>query len=74
MTVDGYMQKQIEISEKLFGFMKEDFSKNQTFIDTLTQTINSLTKKLSSRDEEIQRLRREISRLQAGVFDEQTSD
>jgi len=74
MTVHGYMQKQIEISERLFSFMKQDFTQNQTFIATLTETIKSLSRKLEARDEEIKRLRNEVDRLKPVVLDEQTND
>lgn len=74
MTVHGYMQKQIEISERLFLFMKQDFTQNQTFIATLTETIKSLSRKLEARDEEIKRLRNEVDRLKPVVLDEQTND
>jgi uncharacterized protein HemX len=68
------MQKQIEISERLFLFMKQDFTQNQTFIATLTETIKSLSRKLEARDEEIKRLRNEVDRLKPVVLDEQTND
>jgi uncharacterized protein HemX len=68
------MQKQIEISERLFSFMKQDFTQNQTFIATLTETIKSLSRKLEARDEEIKRLRNEVDRLKPVVLDEQTND
>lgn len=74
MTVHGYMQKQIEISERLFSFMKQDFTQNQTFIATLTETIKSLSRKLEARDEEIKRLRNEVDRLKPVALDEQTND
>ena len=74
MTVHGYMQKQIEISERLFSFMKQDFTHNQTFIATLTETIKSLSRKLEARDEEIKRLRNEVDRLRPVALDEQTND
>jgi ribosomal protein S17E len=66
------MQKQIEMSERLFNFMKQDFSHNQSFIQTLTETIKSLSRKLEARDEEIRRLRNEVASYKA--LDEQTND
>jgi hypothetical protein len=52
----GYIQKQIETSEKLFEMMRTDHKErlNQTFI--WADMNESLLRKLKERDEEISRL------------------
>lgn len=61
MDVNGYMEKQIEISERLLDAMRIDFDEKDKFILTLMSTVQSLMAKLEERDEEIENLREEIA-------------
>lgn len=61
MDVNGYMEKQIEISERLLDAMRIDFDEKDKFILTLMSTVQSLMAKLEERDEEIENLREEVA-------------
>ncbi len=61
MDVNGYMEKQIEISERLLEAMRVDFDEKDKFIFTLMSTVQSLMAKLDERDEEIENLREEVA-------------
>jgi len=72
MTVNEYMQKQIDISEKLYHSMRDDYNKNNVFIANLSKTIHSLLEKLEARDRQVEQLRTKIAQLKMGVpVDEQ---
>jgi predicted RNase H-like nuclease (RuvC/YqgF family) len=64
MTVNEYMQKQIDISEKLYYCMREDYNKNNVFISNLSKTIHSLLEKLEVRDKQVEQLRAKIAELE----------
>jgi predicted RNase H-like nuclease (RuvC/YqgF family) len=64
MTVNEYMQKQIDISEKLYYCMREDYNKNNVFISNLSKTIHSLLEKLEARDKQVEQLRAKIAELE----------
>ncbi len=64
MNVNEYMQKQIDISEKLYYCMREDYNKNNAFIANLSKTIHSLLEKLESRDKQVEQLRAKIAELE----------
>jgi archaellum component FlaC len=70
MTVNEYMQKQIDISEKLYHSMRDDYNKNNVFISNLSKTIHSLLEKLEARDKQVEQLRAKIAKLEKPV-DEQ---
>lgn len=69
MDVNGYMEKQIEISERLLEAMRIDFDEKDKFILTLMSTVQSLMAKLGERDEEIENLREEIAAWEE-IFDD----
>ncbi len=69
MDVNGYMEKQIEISERLLEAMRVDFDEKDKFIFTLMATTQSLMAKLEERDEEIENLREEIAAWEE-IFDD----
>ena len=58
------MQKQIDISEKLYYCMREDYNKNNVFISNLSKTIHSLLEKLEARDKQVEQLRAKIAELE----------
>jgi len=64
MTVNEYMQKQIDISEKLYHSMRDDYNKNNVFIANLSKTIHSLLEKLELRDKQVDQLRARIVELE----------
>jgi uncharacterized protein (DUF3084 family) len=69
MDVNGYMEKQIEISERLLDAMRIDFDEKDKFILTLMSTVQSLITKLQERDDEIENLREEIAAWEE-IFDD----
>ena len=69
MDVNGYMEKQIEISERLLDAMRIDFDEKDKFILTLMSTVQSLITKLQERDHEIENLREEIAAWEE-IFDD----
>jgi len=69
MDVNGFMEKQVEISERLLEAMRIDFDEKDKFILTLMSTVQSLITKLDERDEEIENLREEIAAWEE-IFDE----
>jgi hypothetical protein len=69
MDVNGYMEKQIEISERLLDAMRIDFDEKDKFILTLMSTVQSLITKLQERDDEIENLREEVAAWEE-IFDD----
>ena len=69
MDVNGFMEKQVESSERLLEAMRIDFDEKDKFILTLMSTVQSLITKLDERDEEIENLREEIAAWEE-IFDE----
>jgi hypothetical protein len=59
----NFIEKQMEISDKLFKAMAADHNERLGAINTYSATSISLIKKLQERDEEIARLRAEIKIL-----------
>lgn len=81
MNVSEYLDKQVEISERLLDAMRQDFDEKDKFIFTLMSTVQSLIAKLEERDEEIENLREEVAAweeifedVEVIEIDEQTSD
>ncbi len=81
MNVSEYLDKQVEISERLLDAMRQDFDEKDKFIFTLMSTVQSLIAKLEERDEEIENLREEVAAweeifedVEVVEIDEQTND
>ena len=81
MNVSEYLDKQVEISERLLDAMRQDFDEKDKFIFTLMSTVQSLIAKLEERDEEIENLREEVAAweeifedVEVIEIDEQTND
>lgn len=81
MNVSEYLDKQVEISERLLDAMRQDFDEKDKFIFTLMSTVQSLITKLEERDEEIENLREEVAAweeifedVEVVEIDEQTND
>lgn len=81
MNVSEYLDKQVEISERLLDAMRQDFDEKDKFIFTLMSTVQSLIAKLEERDEEIENLREEVAAweeifedVEVVGIDEQTND
>jgi hypothetical protein len=53
----NFIQKQIEVSERLFYAMKKDHEERMNQVEVWQKTSDSLLKKLEERDREIQQLR-----------------
>jgi len=53
----NFIQKQIEVSERLFYAMKKDHEERMSQVEVWQKTSDSLLKKLEERDREIQQLR-----------------
>jgi hypothetical protein len=59
--MNDFIQKQIEVSERLFYVMKRDHEERMKESDVWQKTSNSLLAKLEERDKEIQQLRTRIN-------------
>lgn len=59
--MNNFIQKQIEVSERLFYVMKKDHEERMKEADVWQKTSNSLLAKLEERDKEIQQLRTKIN-------------
>jgi hypothetical protein len=53
----NFIQKQIEVSERLFYAMKKDHEERMSQVEVWQKTSDSLLKKLEERDREIKQLR-----------------
>jgi hypothetical protein len=53
----NFIQKQIEVSERLFYAMKKDHEERMNQVEVWQKTSDSLLKKLEERDREIKQLR-----------------
>jgi hypothetical protein len=53
----NFIQKQIEVSERLFYAMKKDHEERMNQVEVWQKTSDSLLRKLEERDREIQQLR-----------------
>jgi hypothetical protein len=58
--MNGWIQKQLEISEKLYEMMAADHKERMECVSMMCDTSASLVKKLAERDAEIARLRAEL--------------
>ena len=59
--MNGFIQKQIEVSERLFNVMKQDHEERMKQVDIWQKTSSSLIAKLEERDKEIKELREKIN-------------
>ena len=59
--MNDFIQKQIEVSERLFYVMKKDHDERVNQIEVWQKTSNSLMAKLEERDKEIEQLRAKIN-------------
>lgn len=57
----NFIQKQIEVSERLFYAMKKDHEERINLIEVWQKTSDSLMAKLEERDREIEQLRAKIN-------------
>jgi predicted RNase H-like nuclease (RuvC/YqgF family) len=57
----NFIQKQIEVSERLFYAMKKDHEERTNRIEVWQKTSDSLMAKLEERDREIEQLRAKIN-------------
>jgi hypothetical protein len=67
--VQRFLEKQIEISEKLFLMMKKDFKERHQQESVLESTAVSLIHKLEERDAVISDLRARIKQLEGERFE-----
>jgi hypothetical protein len=63
--MDNFIQKQIELSERLYKIMLADHKSRFEKIAEAYALSESLQKKLDERDEEIKKLKREIQAYEA---------
>jgi hypothetical protein len=63
--MDNFIQKQIELSERLYKIMLADHKTRFEKIAEAYALSESLQKKLDERDEEIKKLKREIQAYEA---------
>jgi hypothetical protein len=63
--MDNFIQKQIELSERLYKIMLADHKSRFEKIAEAYALSESLQKKLDERDEEIKKLKREIQTYEA---------
>jgi|GEM_PF-5194931 hypothetical protein len=68
-----FLEKQIEISERLFLVMKKDFEERHQQEDLLGQTAVSLIHKLEERDAVISDLRARIKQLEGERLETQST-
>lgn len=64
----GFLQHQLEVSERLFTLMRDDHQKRMEEIIHWANTCSSLVAKLAERDETIEQLRGQLEALK-GVED-----
>ena len=59
--MNNFIQKQIEVSERLFHAMKQDHEERMQQLNVWQKTSDSLMTKLEERDREIEQLRAKIN-------------
>lgn len=68
MRIGEYMDKQLEMSDRLLSAMERDYNEKDQFAETLIATIRGLLKKIDERDELIADLR---DQLEGNDFDDE---